>query len=156
MQQQEPGGTYAENTLVYDEGPRLNAPLVWRLHKVWRFLRIPLAAAVIVFGWVYVPVLEARSQQDALATAFFAECTKTLKDTEMLPKVPEDALAEAIKKRPITEAAVRSWDPEVASEIKQGQWVAEIVFDKPSAYRIEHKIGPALAESGYDTPSPGL
>ncbi len=141
--------------MAYDDGPPLGAPLSWRLHKLWRVLRFPLIAALLVAGWIYVPVLEARSQQNALAVAFFDECKKTLKDSEQLPKVPEDALEAAIKRRPLTDSALRTWDPQVSSVIRDGQWVARIEFNQPSSYAVEQRIGPVLAESGYDTPSAG-
>jgi hypothetical protein len=109
----------------------------------------------IIAGWNYIPQLEARSQQNALAAEFFAVCHKTLKETDQLPKVPEEALEEAIRRRPITNSALTSWSPQVMSEIRNGQWIARIAFLQPSGYVLEQTIGPVLAESGYDTPSAG-
>jgi hypothetical protein len=144
----------AENVLI-DDGPRIVAPLNWRLHNLWISMRIPFVIVAIVLAWIYIPFLEARSQQNALATEFFVICRRTLKDTDQLPKVPDEALQEAIKKRPVTQSALFNWSPQVSSVIRKGEWVARIEFVKPSNYTIEEKIGPALAEAGYDTPSPG-
>lgn len=154
MQPNEPGETFAQSGLE-DDGPRMVAPLSWHVRNFLRLFRIPLVVAIIVLGWIYVPLLEARSQQNALATEFFNVCRKTLRDTSQIPKVPEEALEEAVKKRPLTESAFRSWAPQVASEIRNKQWIARIEFMKPSGYVIEQTIGPVLAEAGYDTPSAG-
>ena len=154
MPQEDPRTPNAGHMPV-DDGPSLRAPLSWHLRHVWRFLRIPLVLAIVVAGWIYVPELQARSQQNALATEFFAVCKKTLKDTSQLPKVPEEALMEAIKKRPLTDSAVQTWAPQVSSEIRDHQWVAKIEFSKSGGYSVEQVIGPVLAEAGYDTPSAG-
>jgi hypothetical protein len=116
---------------------------------------MPLVLVLILAVWIYVPRYEARSQQNALATEFFEACKKTLKDTEQLPQVPEEALQEALKRHPVTSSAVSAWDPEVSAEIRKGQWVAKIQFQKSAGYTVEETIGPVLAEAGYDTPSPG-
>ena len=138
------------------EVPReLKAPLFWRLRKVWLALRIPLVVAIAGIGFYYVPQWQARKEQNALAAEFFAECSKTLKDTEQLPRIPDEALHEALRRRPLTEDAFRNWAPQVWSDIRKGQWVAHIQFSPPSGYSVEDTIGPVLAEAGYDTPSAG-
>ena len=93
--------------------------------------------------------------QNDLAADFFAECRKTLKDTEAIPKVPDEALDVAIHRRPVTNATLQAWSPTVSTEIRGGQWVARIEFLQPKGYVVEQTIGPALSESGYDTPSGG-
>lgn len=135
------------------DGVKTPAPLGWRLQKIWRWVRIPLLMAIVIIAWVYVPEFEARSQQNALAAEFFRICKKTLKDTDQLPKVPDEALQEALKLRPLTESAISEWAPEVGTEVRKGQWIARIKFNKSSGYTVEETIGPALAEAGYDTPS---
>lgn len=139
-----------------DEVPAdLKAPLFWRLRQAWLAMRIPAIVLIVGIGLYFVPKWQARKEQNALATEFFAECSKTLKDTEQLPKIPDEALHEALRKRPLTEDAVRSWAPQVWSDIRKGQWVAHIQFSPPSGYSVEDTIGPVLAEAGYDTPSAG-
>ena len=133
----------------------LKAPFFWRVRQGWLALRIPIALAVLAIGCYFVPQLQARKEQNALAAEFFAQCTKTLKDTEQLPKVPDEALEEALRKRPLTDDAIRAWAPQVWSDIRKGQWVAHIQFSPPNGYVVEDTIGPVLAEAGYDTPSAG-
>jgi len=138
-----------------DDTPLIKAPFYWRVRIFWRYVRIPAVVAILVLAFIFVPQLEAKNQQSALADNFFAECQKTLKDTDQLPKVPEEALADAIKKLEVTQSAIHSWNPSVSSEVRKGKWIARIQFVRPSTYFIEQTIGPALAEAGYDTPSAG-
>jgi hypothetical protein len=141
--------------IEFEEVSNLPPPLSWRLKQAWLSLRIPLAIAIAVLAWIYVPQFEARKEQNALAEEFFAQCAKMLKDTDQLPKVPDEALNEALRKRPLTKATVQAWAPQVWSEIQKGKWVAHIQFAPPTGYAVENTIGPALAEAGYDTPSAG-
>jgi hypothetical protein len=138
-----------------DESPAVGASAKWRLRGILMALRIPLVVLILWAGWRYIPAFQARKEQDALAEVYFAECAKTLKDTSALPKVPEEALAVAVKKRPLTTAAIQAWAPQVWCEIRNKQWVAHIQFSPPTGYTAEETLGPVLAEAGYDTPSAG-
>ncbi len=138
-----------------DESPNVSAPAKWRVRNALLALRIPVVLVILFLGWKYVPMFQARKEQDELANIYFADCAKTLKDTATLPKVPEEALAVAIKKRPLTSAAIQAWAPQVWSEIRNKQWIAHIQFSPPTGYTVEETLGPVLAEAGYDTPSPG-
>jgi hypothetical protein len=104
---------------------------------------------------MYVPAFQARKEQNALAKEFFEVCRKTLQDTATLPKVPDEALQDAIKKRSLTLPALQAWSPRVWSEISDKHWVAHIQFSPPNGYEAMQVIGPALTEAGYDSPSPG-
>src|SRR5471030_2819482 len=135
-----------------NESSELKAPLGWRLRSLALRLRVPLVFAVLLAAWFYIPQFQARSQQQALADEFFKVCRKMLKDTAQLPNVPDDALQEAIKNRPVTQSALSAWSPEVSTQIRKGQWVARIQFSKSANYTVEETIGPALADAGYDSP----
>lgn len=138
-----------------DEAPEVMAPTGWKLRRVVLALRIPLVVLLAIVGWIYVPLIQARKEQNALAAEYFAQCAKTLQDTAALPKVPDEALQDAINKRSLTLTALQSWSPRVWSEIRDKQWVAHIQFSPPTGYAVEKSLGPVLAEAGYDTPSPG-
>ena len=135
-----------------EHDPQLSPPLSWHLLKFWRVARIPLVVVILVLAWIFVPQMEARNQQNALADEFFTQCDKTLKDTDQLPKVPEEALADAVKKVDVTADALHSWNPIVSCEIRQKQWVGKIVFAWPYSYTVERTIGPAVGDAGYDAP----
>ena len=145
----------AADEIQVDVSRHLKPPLSWHVRRALRATWIPLVIVGIAVSFYYVPQLEARKEQNALAVAFFDGCAKTLRDTGQLPKVPDEALLEAIRKRSITTDAVNAWAPQVWSDIQKKQWVAHIQFSPPRGYSVEKEIGPVVAEGGYDTPSVG-
>ena len=133
--------------------PTAQVPFFWRIRKWAVILTGPLIIVFCVFAWNLVPMREAKFQQKELANAFFKECTVVFTDTAGVPRIPDECLHSAQKKLSITTDALRSWAPTTSADIKDGYWYAHIQFLNPAKQVFDKKIGVAVNDVGYNTPS---
>jgi hypothetical protein len=132
---------------------RLSLPVYWSYRKIAAIATIPLIVIACILAWAWIPMSEARYQQKELAHEFFNQCTIIFTDTSQIPKVPEEALHIAQHKQSVTLDALRAWSPQVLGEIRDGYWWARIQFGSPEKKVYEQRIGVAVNDVGYNTPS---
>ncbi len=127
--------------------------LYWRYRRILAILAIPIFVIICILAFSWIPISEAKHQQKELANTFFDECYVTFVDTSQIPKMPEEALAIAQRKQKISLSALRTWSPQVSGEIRNGYWWAKIQFMSPTKHVFEKRIGVAVNDVGYNTPS---
>lgn len=132
---------------------RFMGHLYLRYRKLAAVIGIPLVVVACIILWTWIPMTEANYQQKELAREFFNQCYLTFEDTSQIPRAPEEALRVAQKKQSVTMDAFRAWSPQVWGEIRDGYWWARIQFSTPKKRVFEKRIGVAVNDVGYNTPS---
>ncbi|MDR3689391.1 MAG: hypothetical protein P4L46_08435 [Fimbriimonas sp.] len=128
-------------------------PLYWKYRKIAAVITGPLIVIACVVAWNWIPIREASYQQNELAKEFFHQCYLVFADTSAVPKIPDEPLHVAQRKQSVTTDALRSWGPQVSADIRDGYWWAKIQFSTPNKKVYEQRIGVAVNDVGYNTPS---
>jgi len=126
------------------ESTAYEVPKAWYFRKLLPIFAIPTVVILVAAAWAIIPSRLAKVEQGELAKEFFEECRQEFRDTSQIPKVPEEALQEAERKRNVTETALQTWLPVVSGQIQDGYWYAKIQFKNPEPISLTERIGVAV------------